>query len=115
MTEPFDAVPIDAYLLREARHLARWRRFELHRDIDATGVSGTGVVARGAQFDRGLVIDLPGELGARLGAGWCAMRWATAVSSLALYQSIADVETIHGHNGQTRVVWLDPEHVEIAP
>jgi hypothetical protein len=31
------------------------RRFELHRDTDITGVSGTGVVAEGVAFSDGVV------------------------------------------------------------
>lgn len=67
------------------------RRFQLERDEDASGVSGTGVVAQGVQFDDGS----------------CAMRWLTATSSTAMYASAGDVETIHGHEGRTRLVWLD--------
>lgn len=65
------------------------RNFELHRDEDATGISGVGVVAQGVQFDNGK----------------CALTWLTAVSSVAIYDSIADVEAIHGHGGKTRIVW----------
>lgn len=69
------------------------RRFELHRDVDASGVSGTGKVAEGVQFS----------------TGQCALGWTTLVRSVAVYQSIADVEHIHGHGGATRIVWLDPQ------
>jgi hypothetical protein len=68
------------------------RRFELHRDVDETGVSGTGMVAQGVRFDDGR----------------CAMRWLTDTASTACYDSALDVEVIHGHNGKTRVVWVDP-------
>lgn len=67
------------------------RRFELHRIEDASGVSGTGVVAQGAEFDD----------------GHCAMRWLTETASTALYDSAGDIERIHGHEGRTRIVWLD--------
>jgi hypothetical protein len=67
------------------------RRFELHRDADETGISGTGVVAQGVEFDDGR----------------CAMRWLPTVSSTAVYDSLADLEFIHGHNGKTRIVMLD--------
>lgn len=70
---------------------AAFRRFALWRDEDQTGVSGTGTVAEGVQF----------------GDGRCAMRWLTPVTSGAFYDSISDVESIHGHNGATKVVWLD--------
>lgn len=68
------------------------RRFELHRDQDASGVSGTGVVAQGIQFDDGT----------------CALRWLSQHRSTAMYESVRDIELIHGHGGLTRLVWLDP-------
>lgn len=64
--------------------------FQLHRDIDESGVSGTGAVAEGVVFNDGTV----------------AMRWRTKHSSTCIYDSIDDVETIHGHGGKTRLVWL---------
>lgn len=66
-------------------------RFELHRDEDETGVSGTGVVAHGVQFWDGTV----------------AMRWISDNASTAFYDNILVVNRIHGHDGKTRVVWLD--------
>jgi len=69
------------------------RRFALERDEDETGVSGTGRVAYGVQFSDGSV----------------ALRWSTEWTSTAVYAGMADVEHIHGHNGMTRVVWLDEE------
>lgn len=68
------------------------RRFELHRFQDATGISGTGVVAQGVQFDDGT----------------CAMRWLSTHRSTALYETARDVQLIHGHGGLTRLVWVDP-------
>lgn len=68
------------------------RRFELVRLVDITGVSGTGPVAEGVQF----------------GDGTCALRWRTVTGSTAVYASVADLETIHGHGGQTVIEWLDP-------
>lgn len=70
------------------------RRFQLHRDEDLTGISGTGVVAEGVQWSTG---------------GQCVYRWLTATSTTTFADSIADVEAIHGHDGRTRVVWLDEE------
>lgn len=74
-----------------ASERADFRTFELHRDIDESGVSGTGVVAWGVQFPDGFV----------------AMRWATgAPASTVVYEGgIDDVIAIHGHGGNTRVVW----------
>lgn len=67
--------------------------FELHRDVDESGVSGTGVVTEGVVFSDGTA----------------AMRWLTTHSSTCIYTSIDDVVTIHGHDGRTRLVWLDEE------
>jgi hypothetical protein len=69
------------------------RRFELQRDVDPTGVSGVGRVAQGVQF----------------ADGKCILRWLTETASVVIYdEGIAAVERIHGHGGQTRIVWLDP-------
>lgn len=67
------------------------RLFELHRDIDSSGVSGTGVVAQGVQFD----------------SGQCAMTWLTQWNSVAVYPDLETLEAIHGHNGNTRVVFME--------
>lgn len=68
------------------------RRFYLYRRADETGVSGTGRVAEGALFP----------------SGRCALACNTAVASVAVYDSIEDVRTIHGHNMRTLIVWVDP-------
>lgn len=67
------------------------RRFELHRYVDETGVSGTGVVAQGVVF----------------ADGRCALRWLSPTASTACFDGLADVETIHGHGGSTRIVLID--------
>lgn len=69
------------------------RTFELHRIEDATGISGTGIIAQGVQFDDRT----------------CALRWLTEHRSTALYDSIEVLEKIHGHEGKTKTVWTgDP-------
>jgi hypothetical protein len=67
------------------------RLFELHRDVDVTGVSGTGVVASGVQFDDGTTV----------------IRWKGETPSTVVWEDLADAESIHGHVGSTRFVWLD--------
>lgn len=74
------------------------RRFYLQRNQDASGVSGTGRVAEGCQFD----------------TGWCALVWLTANSSMAYYPSIEALEHIHGHQGMTSVVWIDDESSNVV-
>lgn len=66
------------------------RVFVLRRHEDETGVSGTGDAAEGIEFRDGKV----------------AMRWIVGdVQSTAFYDSISDVEKIHGHGGKTVVHW----------
>ena len=68
-------------------------RFHLHRQEDESGVSGTGVVAEGVRFSDGR----------------CVLRWLTRVSSIAIYNSIEDVEAIHGHGGKTIIQWEETD------
>lgn len=64
--------------------------FSLVRDEDETGISGTGKVAEGIEFTDGRV----------------ALRWCVGHSrSTTIWDSIDDVNAIHGHGGKTRVVW----------
>lgn len=69
------------------------RRFELHRDDDVTGISGEGVVAEGVEFRDGVV----------------CLRWLTEWPSSVVHydRGMESVEHIHGHNGRTRIVWVD--------
>lgn len=75
------------------------RTFVLQRDEDVTGVSGTGIVAEGAEFTDGTVV----------------VRWIVGDHhSTALWPDIQAVEEIHGHDGRTRIVWtgyVDEEYV----
>ncbi len=70
------------------------RRVYLHRDSDPSGVSGTGTVAEGVIFSN----------------GWVALTWLIeryGFTGIALYPTIETVETIHGYQGQTRIVYRD--------
>lgn len=62
--------------------------FHLERDEDETGVSGIGRVAEGIIFSNGKVV----------------LSWLTEATSLAVYENMNHLETIHGHGGKTRVV-----------
>lgn len=68
------------------------RRFKLFRREDQGGVSGVGYVAEGVQFTNGK----------------CVLSWLTAHTSLAVYDDLKTLETIHGHGGRTVVEWVDP-------
>lgn len=67
------------------------RRFNLHRDHDVSGISGTGVVARGVEFPDGVV----------------CLRWSGERPSTVVWNSLSDAMYVHGHGGKTRVVWID--------
>jgi hypothetical protein len=70
------------------------RRFELHRDEDVTGVSGTGVVAEGVAFSAD---------------GPVALRWTSEWPTSVVFhdRGVASLEAVHGHSGRTRIVWLE--------
>ena len=76
------------------------RRFELHREVDVTGISGTGTVAEGVEFTDGTVV----------------LRWVKAGTArpdqvrptTVVHDDIDSVIGLHGHGGHTRVRWLDP-------
>lgn len=67
------------------------RRFYLLRRDDETGVSGTGRVADGVQWPDGT----------------CCMRWRTSLASSSFYDSVEDIDAIHGHNGATKIIFVD--------
>lgn len=67
------------------------KRFRLVRTKDVSGVSGTGVVAVGCVFpDHSAVV-----------------MWLSEVHSKIIYNSISEVEKIHGHEGATRLEYID--------
>lgn len=63
--------------------------FHLERTEDASGVSGIGKVAEGVVFDDGTVV----------------LRWLTEIKSTVFFESIKDVESVHGHEGKTRIIY----------
>jgi len=67
------------------------RRFVLDRAEDISGSSGVGYVAEGVEFTNGTV----------------AMRWRTDLASTAIYDTIGELEAIHGHDGATQIRWID--------
>ncbi|MEX5637485.1 hypothetical protein [Parafrankia sp. FMc2] len=76
------------------------RRFHLERDVDVSGVSGTGAVAFGVQAPDGT----------------CVLWWNSDHGSVALYPSMETLLAIHGHAGMTRAVYIDsPESPAAVP
>lgn len=67
------------------------RRFRLVRDVDVSGTSGTGVVAEGVEFSNGRVV----------------MHWISQLDSLEIIDNMHVLIAIHGHEGRTKVEWMD--------
>ncbi len=67
------------------------KAFVLKRIEDFSGISGTGIVAEGAEF----------------ADGTCAMRWLTRLRSTAIYASLDEIQAIHGHDGRTEIHYID--------
>jgi hypothetical protein len=67
------------------------RPFWLVRDVDVSGVSGTGVVAEGVEFSSGVV----------------ALTWLSDWPTSVVFhdRGMDSVEAIHGHSGATRIVF----------
>lgn len=76
------------------------RPFVLYRRTDATGVSGTGVVAEGCAFNDGSAV----------------LRWLSDWPTSVVFhdRGIEAIETVHGHNGATQVVWVSEELEPLA-
>jgi len=69
------------------------RRFTLQRDVDVTGVSGTGTVADGIMWPDGTA----------------SVRWRGDHPSIVFWdRGWESVQHVHGHGGHTRLVWTDP-------
>lgn len=64
--------------------------YELIRDEDVSGISGTGKVGEVVEF-----------LSGKVAVSWCT---PLGVSNVIVYDSLADVHKIHGHGGKTRIV-----------
>lgn len=72
------------------------RRFYFVRQTDVSGTSGTGAVCEAVLLSDGRVV----------------LRWLTYLSSIAIYNSLADAIAIHGHDGSTDIEWIDAEPSE---
>ncbi|TXH54508.1 MAG: hypothetical protein E6Q97_10785 [Desulfurellales bacterium] len=68
------------------------RIYQMVRDEDETGNSGTGVVGEVVKFSDGRCV-----------LAWSKDSNALAVSSLVVYSSINDLLKVHGHGGKTRI------------
>lgn len=72
--------------------------FYLLRHVDLTGTSGTGIVAMGAVMPSGQVF----------------MEWvASNHVSWNMFDNIEDVNKINGHDGNTEIIFGNPEEKPI--
>lgn len=69
------------------------RIFYFERDEDVSGTSGIGRVAEGVILTNTKVV----------------LSWLTIHKSVAIFDSYAEMEAVHGHDGRTRIVWADQE------
>ena len=66
------------------------RRFFLVRREDISGVSGTGVVAEGVEFQHGMVVV-------------SFYKFASAI----VYPNMRNAIDVHGHDGRTEIIYKD--------
>lgn len=71
------------------------RNFELHRDVDVSNVSGTGVIAEGVVFSDGRG----------------ALHWLGEMPMTTEFANVDWVVKVHGHGGLTRLVWTDEVNI----
>ena len=67
------------------------RTFKVVRRVDHSGVSGTGDVAEGVEFDDGQVV----------------ICWLSKYHSIGVFDNICCLQKIHGHEGDTIISWDD--------
>lgn len=72
--------------------MINYQEFYLSRQVDDSGVSGTGVVARGV----------------RLLSGQCILEWQTGFHSMGIYPNLTELLKIHGHGGNTKLMLGNP-------
>ncbi len=71
------------------------RCFILDRNTDITGISGTGIIAYGVEWEPD---------------GHCDLYWLRTKTT-GQYPSVESVKAIHCYNDNARVVWVDSGHI----
>lgn len=79
------------------------RRFELWRHKDVSGVSGTGIVAKGCVFYSRFVEDGPEP-------EHVVLTWIREPQSISIWRSIEELLSVHGHGTNAEIRWIDDEH-----
>lgn len=69
----------------------KFRRFNFNRENDVSGISGTGIVAEGVLFSNNKVV----------------VTWTGHHTSVNVFDSLAEFEAVHGHEGSSIVDWID--------
>lgn len=78
-------------------HRPEFRRFVLHRKVDVTGISGTGVRVEGVAFSDGWVVN-----------HWLGGPPMDQPKTEVWHNpGVEPLVQISGHNGASEVVWLD--------
>ena len=67
------------------------KAFHLLRKEDATGISGTGIVAVGVQLPTGRAV----------------LEWLGSINSITIHQDMEQLAAVHCHGGLTEVIWED--------
>jgi hypothetical protein len=62
--------------------------FVFNRKQDISGISGTGIIAQGCEFESGITL----------------LCWLGSTPSIVLHDSFQNILDIHGHNGATEIV-----------
>lgn len=75
------------------------RTFQVVREEDVSGVSGTGVIAEGVLFSNGKVV----------------VNWISMHKIIEMADSVAEWQAVHGHEGKTKIVWDDEAEEEAEP
>lgn len=96
MTTP-DAAPRLNQLAQPRRRAYPLAYHALRRDVDVSGVSGTGTVAYAIEMATGVLLVWDTE--------WVTLDWRPNMTVL---------NDIHGHNGQTRIDQVDRDSPEAA-
>lgn len=66
-----------------------FKRFYLQRFRDSSGVSGTGIIAYGVILPSNRVV----------------MEWATKYRSIAIYESLNEIQYLHAKSEETSIVF----------
>ncbi len=72
------------------------RPFYLLRQEDTSGVSGLGIVADGVTFPDGVTV----------------LHWRADGGSTTFYASLEGLESVHGHSGRTKIIFIRNQLLE---